>query len=62
MEHCPKCKGDQGTLLGRLGNLLWFRCRFCGWEFYIEFTPEVFEDNYENEFTSRGYHEAEEQD
>jgi len=29
---CPKC-GGPGALLGQLGNLWWFRCRDCGWEF-----------------------------
>lgn len=34
-EHaikCPHCNGEP-TLLGRLGQLLWFRCRYCGTDF-----------------------------
>ena len=30
-EFCPQCGGDP-TLIGKLGNLDWFRCRQCGWE------------------------------
>jgi tRNA(Ile2) C34 agmatinyltransferase TiaS len=29
---CPLCDGD-GTLLGQLGHLTWFRCRQCGMDF-----------------------------
>lgn len=29
---CPICEGP-GTLLGRLGRLVWWRCRDCGMEF-----------------------------
>lgn len=35
MSTCPKC-GSEGTLLGWLGNLAWFRCRACGWEFNVK--------------------------
>ena len=28
---CPVC-GGYSTLLGRLGRMLWFRCRACGLE------------------------------
>lgn len=27
--HCPICEGH-GTILGRLGAVLWYRCRQCG--------------------------------
>lgn len=37
---CPKCSG-LGTLLGRLGRLLWLRCRSCGWTYEIEADVEV---------------------
>ncbi len=30
--YCPLCPG-QGSLLGRLGRLRWFRCRDCGMDF-----------------------------
>jgi hypothetical protein len=28
---CPICKGDS-FLLGYLGKLAWFSCRYCGWQ------------------------------
>ena len=31
---CPQCHG-LGCLLGRLGRLVWYRCRACGWEFSV---------------------------
>ena len=33
--RCPACQLTQNTnaaLLGTLGRLRWFRCRYCGWE------------------------------
>ncbi len=30
--ECPMCSGF-GALLGKLGNLFWFRCRQCGIDF-----------------------------
>ena len=32
LPRCPVCPG-QGSLLGRLGRLRWFRCRDCGMDF-----------------------------
>jgi hypothetical protein len=32
---CPLCNGQAG-FMGWLGNLKWFRCIFCGWEFSIK--------------------------
>jgi len=29
---CPICQGE-GSLLGKLGSLLWFRCCQCGMDF-----------------------------
>lgn len=29
---CPQCNGP-AYAMGTLGNLLWLRCRNCGWEF-----------------------------
>jgi len=31
---CPVC-GSAAYLLGSLGHLHWFRCRYCGMEFSI---------------------------
>lgn len=31
---CPVC-GGVGVMLGFMGKLIWFRCRYCGWEFSI---------------------------
>ncbi len=28
-DFCPKCKGDRVEELGRLGSLLWLRCKGC---------------------------------
>ena len=30
---CPACHSGIGLVLGRLGNMLWYRCRDCGMEF-----------------------------
>lgn len=42
-DSCPMC-GGQPTLLGKLGQVTWLRCRHCGWEYtaaiYIEIEPE----------------------
>ena len=32
--ECPTCDSEQFTALGKLGKYYWFRCRYCGWEFY----------------------------
>jgi len=34
MEPCPRCSGF-GSLIGRLGRLVWLVCRACGTEFTI---------------------------
>ena len=34
--HCPACQSTitrENSLLGQLGRLLWYRCRYCGMEF-----------------------------
>ena len=33
-NQCPMCRGE-GYSIGSLGNLEWFRCRQCGWEFSV---------------------------
>lgn len=33
--ECPACGNAISTLLGRLGNLLWFRCHACGIDYNI---------------------------
>jgi hypothetical protein len=33
MVRCAWCKEDGGVLLGVLGCLRWFRCRYCGGDF-----------------------------
>lgn len=48
METCLNCDGE-AYLLGTLGNLNWFRCRYCGSEFSIK--KEV-EDETETERSS----------
>ena len=35
IHHCPMCDGP-GTIMGALGNKLWFRCRDCGIDFSEE--------------------------
>lgn len=44
-EHqgCPQCGNPVKVLLGVLGNLTWYRCRGCGWE-YDEPTNATEED------------------
>jgi hypothetical protein len=37
--ECPQCDGP-GVFIGGLGNLDWFGCRNCGWEFYLETVRE----------------------
>lgn len=34
-HDCPIC-GGESTLLGALGRLLWFVCRYCGAQFSEE--------------------------
>ena len=36
---CPLC-GGQPTLLGKLGNVTWLRCRHCGADFTADLEPE----------------------
>ena len=31
-SYCPAC-GGTGSRLGRLGGLVWFRCRYCGMDY-----------------------------
>ncbi len=31
---CPKCDGVP-VELGQLGQLFYYRCRACGWEYYV---------------------------
>lgn len=31
---CPACGDRDHTFLGKLGRLLWFRCRACGTDYY----------------------------
>jgi hypothetical protein len=33
-DQCPQCTG-QGAVMGALGNLDWFRCINCGWEWSV---------------------------
>ena len=33
---CPMCGCDEANELGRLGALLWVRCRACGAEYHID--------------------------
>jgi hypothetical protein len=35
MEPCPRCSGF-GSLIGRLGRLVWLVCRACRTEFTID--------------------------
>ena len=37
VRQCPSCGCDECCILGRLGRLIWFRCRACG----IEFSTDV---------------------
>lgn len=46
MESCLNCDGE-AFFLGTLGNLNWFRCRYCGSEFSIK--KEVSDENQEKE-------------
>jgi hypothetical protein len=32
---CPQCHDRLSTLLGRLGYLVWLRCRACGTEYSL---------------------------
>ena len=32
--RCPTCRSDYPLLLGRMGGYVWFRCRYCGLDFY----------------------------
>lgn len=37
--HCPECNSlGVHTPLGTLGDLDWFRCRFCGFDFFDDIT------------------------
>jgi len=40
LVHCPKCGGDDHTVLDiteRVGFwIAWFRCRACAWTFSVE--------------------------
>ena len=33
---CPTCGSDYPVLLGRLGRHVWYRCRYCGLDFYTK--------------------------
>jgi hypothetical protein len=33
--YCPLCDGES-EFLGQLGNLEWYRCRYCGAEFSVK--------------------------
>jgi len=33
--ECPVCNGES-VCLGELGVMVWYRCRNCGHEFYID--------------------------
>ena len=35
MSKCPMCNSINPVPLGTLGNLAYFRCRACGWEFSV---------------------------
>ena len=39
--QCPIC-GGEGVLLGRLGLLLWYRCRDCGIPYYKQAETDSF--------------------
>ena len=44
LEHsCTRCTGPL-SLLGRLGNLVWLRCRNCGWDTAISALDAGLED------------------
>jgi ribosomal protein L37AE/L43A len=43
LEPCPMCD-VQNERMGRLGNLMWHRCRACGWEYSMEI-PDDKEDS-----------------
>lgn len=30
---CPNCSSNSSTFLGRLGAVIWLRCRMCGTDF-----------------------------
>jgi hypothetical protein len=35
VEHppeCPMCRGTESFPIGQLGRLMWFTCRYCGWQ------------------------------
>ena len=36
MIYCPMCEADMPELLGRLGNLVHFRCCGCGIDFNMD--------------------------
>jgi hypothetical protein len=35
-SFCPRCGNPNDAPMGVLGNLLWFRCRYCGCDFSVE--------------------------
>ena len=41
IEVCEMCDTPNGRYLGRLGQLAWYRCAACGWDFPVRAeTPE----------------------
>lgn len=41
MCNCPTCNGES-VKVGNLGNLVWFRCRYCGMTFNVPInSPEL---------------------
>ena len=34
--YCPQCGHDDSVLLGKLGMLLYVRCRACGWDYAVD--------------------------
>jgi ribosomal protein L37AE/L43A len=49
---CPKC-GGEGEIMGALGNLVWLKCRQCGYHFAE--LPEALEHDTEMALLERKY-------
>jgi transposase-like protein len=59
-EKCPQCGSGTHFLLGHLGDVDWFRCRQCGWQWTVPNEETVTEVEPEEGVSSLPVHCTEE--
>jgi len=48
METCEACQSEELQLMGTLGNIVWLKCRSCGWQQEAESIEQEFcDENYD---------------